>query len=213
MNFHIFGDRVLLSEVQEEKEINGIALPESRTRAYLHMQVVAVGDGRMPNGDGSYSRRKMCVAVGDNVMVQLNPMMMGSNQQKIGGVKYLAVNHHDIIAKVERGVFTLTLDTFHPVGRWTLVRVDAPDKVGDIILPAQSPLRSAGEVKTYLAKLGEIAQKELSDIPVGTRVMLEHSRVQPFALNRVPFAYVDCGSVSGALPDEMDPGVKLVLPS
>lgn len=204
MNFQIFGDRVLLAEVPEQKEINGIALPESRTRSYLHMLVVAIGDGRVRGGDVA-AKRQMCVKPGDQVMVQLNPMMIGSNQQKVGGVKYLTVNHHDIIARVEAGAFDLTLATFHPVGRWVLVRVDAPDKVGEIHLPAQSPLRSAGEVKTFLAKMGEVATAELDATPIGTRVMLEHGRVQPFSLNRVAYAYVDCASVAGAMPEELDP--------
>lgn len=212
MKFQIYGDRVLLAEVPEQKEINGIALPESRTRQYLHMQVVAVGDGRVRGGDIPV-HRKMCVKPGDQVMVQLNPMMISGNQQKVGGVKYLTVNHHDIIARVEAGVFDLTLDTFHPVGRWVLVRVDAPDRVGLIHLPAQSPLRSSGEVKTFLAKLGDVATEELDQIPIGTQVMLEHNRVQPFSLNRVAYAYIDCASIAGALPESMDPGVTLVVPN
>ncbi len=212
MNFQIFGDRVLLAEVPEQKEINGIALPESRTRQYLHMLVEAVGDGQMRGGDFPV-RRKMCVKPGDQVMVQLDPRMIGGNQQKIGGVKYLTLNHHDIIARVEAGVFDLTLDTFHPVGRWVLVRVDAPDKVGLIHLPNQSALRSSGEVKTFLAKMGEIAAEQLDHMPIGTQVMLEHNRVQPFSLNRVAYAYIDCANVAGAMPESRDPGPTLVVPS
>lgn len=210
MNFQVFGDRVMLEEVPEQKEINGIALPESRTRQYLHLQVVAVGDGRVRGGDLAVTRR-ICVAPGDHVMVQLNPMMIGSTQQKVGNKKYLTLNHHDILARVERGVFDLTLDTFHPVGRWVLVRVDAPEKVGEIFLPnQQQPLRSAGEVKTYLAKMGEVATEELA-LPLGTQLLLDHSRVQPFALNRIPYAYVDCANVAAAMPGQMDPGVRLVI--
>ena len=212
MNFQIFGDRVLLAEVEEQKEVKGIYLPESRTRQYLHMLVVAVGDGRVRGGDLPVYR-KMCVKPGDHVMVQLNPMMIGGNQQKIGGVKYLTLNHHDVIARVEAGVFDLTLETFHPVGRWVLVRVDAPDRVGTIILPGAPSLRSAGEVKTFLTKMGEVAAEELNQLPIGTQVMLEHNRVQPFSLNHIPYAYIDCASVAGAMPESMDPGVKLVLPN
>lgn len=206
MNFQIFGDRVLLEEKEEEREVNGIAIPESASRAYLTMRVVAVGDGKIRNG-GSTVQRRMCVNVDDHVLVQFNPMMLGNNHQKIGNKKFLALNQHDIIARIDSGVFDLTLDAFHPVGRWVLVRVDTPERVGTIFLPgSDKPMQSAGEIKLYLAKMGDIAAEEI-DLPIGVRVLVEHARVTPFKINRVHYAYIDAASVVGAYPEETDPGV------
>lgn len=203
MIYRIYGDRVLLREAPSEKEIDGIAIPESATRAYLVMEVVEIGDGRLRGVDGVIVRR-MCVKPGDRVMVQVNPMMFGNNAQKIDGEKYLVVNQHDIIARVDAGVFSLTISTFHPVGRWVLVRIDAPDRVGSIWLPNGQPMKSAGEVKTYLAKAGDTALEELNYLDYGTRLMLEHSRVSPLHLQKVPFAYVDVAAIAGAMPGDVN---------
>lgn len=203
LEFKIFGDRVLLRDIGGKEEVGGIAIPETSSRAYLMMEVVEVGDGRLRGVDGVIVRR-MSVTPGDHVLVQVNPMMFGNNAQRINGEKYLALNHHDIIARVDSGVFNLSLSTFHPIGRWVLVRIAVPDRVGAIWLPnAKRPLDSAGEVKTYFAKAGDVATEELGDLPIGTRLMLEHARVSPLNLQRIPCAYVDVTAVAGAIPGEV----------
>ncbi len=203
MNFKIFGDRVLVKEADEkEREVGGIVLPESASRSYLMVEVVEVGDGRLRGMDGVVQRR-ICVKPGDRVLIQANPMMATNNMQKIGNERFLVLNHHDIIAKIDKDLYELSIATFNPVGRWVLLRVEKPEKVGTIYLPNQAqPLQSAGEVKTYLAKCGEVAEEELG-ILRGTRVMVEHSRVSPLHLNRVLCAYVDVASIAGAMPGEV----------
>lgn len=204
MNFKIFGDRVLLKQVPDsEREVGGIVIPDSANKAYLMMEVVEVGDGRLRGTDGIVQRR-MCVKSGERVMVQVNPMMFSNNAQKIGGEQFLALNHHDIIARIAAHVSELSISTFDPVGRWVLVRAEVPDRVGKIFLPSGGrALQSAGEVKTYFAKAGEVAVAELGDPAPGTRVMLEHSRVSPLVLDRVQCAYVDVQFIAGCLPGEV----------
>lgn len=205
MNCKIFGDRVLVKEVDEkDREVGGIYLPESASRTYHMVEVIEVGDGRMRGVDGIL-QRKMCVSKGDRVMIQANPMMAAANLQRIDGVRYLALNHHDIIARIGAGIFDLTISAFKPIGKWVLVRIDAPEKVGMIYLPNQKmPLQSAGEIKTYLADLGEIAAEELGYPPIGTRFMLEHSRVNPLKLGKVSCAYVDVSNVAGMMPADIN---------
>lgn len=204
MNFKIFGDRVLVREADEsEREVGGIVIPETAQRSYLMVEVVEVGDGRL-RGTDMVVQRRMCVKPGDRVLIQANPQMAANNMQKIGDEKFLAINHHDIIARIDKDVFELSISTFHPIGRWVLLRVDKPERVGKIYLPnQQQPLQSAGEIKTFLAKAGEIAEEELQ-VPRGTRILVEHARVSPMHLNRVLCAYIDVAAVAGAVQGEIN---------
>jgi co-chaperonin GroES (HSP10) len=207
MDFKIFGDRVLLQEptVEADQTVGGIFVPESATRSYLAMEVVALGDGRVRALTGALQRPLADLKPGDRVLVQTNPMMMGNSMQKIGGKKYLTLNYHDLLARIDAGVLHLTLDALHPLGRWVFVRIDTQTRVGDIWLPdSKQPMQSAGEVKTYLAKAGALAQEELGNLPIGARVMLDHSRVNPMQINRQALAYIDVGHVAGAT-DEVLP--------
>lgn len=189
-------------ESEREQEVEGVIIPESATRKYLAMQVLAVGDGKMQGSDFVVKRR-MCVAPGDRVFVQFNPQMLANNGQKVGNQKYLVLNHHDIIAKIDSETFKLSISKFNPIGRWVLVSVYAPEKIGVIYLPNQQPLQSVGEVKTFLLKAGEIATEELG-LPIGTRLLLDHSRVHPMFLDKVHCAYVDITNVAGSIPSEIN---------
>jgi len=204
MNFKIFGDRVLLREPQkeEDQEIGGIFVPESAQRKYVCLEVVTVGDGRVRLIDGPVTRKMDDIKPGDRVFLQLNPMMMANNMQKVNDVKYLTLNYHDIIARIDSGVLGLTLDTLHPVGRWVFVSVETPEKVGVIYLPgSDKPLQSAGEIKLRLAKAGKIASDELG-VEAGTRLMVEHSRVSPMHIDRKQFAYLDVSYVCGSFESD-----------
>ncbi len=195
----------MLRELPNDQEVDGIFIPESKTSRYMSMEVVAVGDGRLRATDLVIQRR-MCVQPGDRVFVQVSTMMLASNMQKINDEKFLVLNHHDVIAKIDAGVNSLTLDSFHPVGRWVVARVLQPQRVGKIWLPGNTePLQSAGEVKTFLEKAGALAMTELGDPPVGTRLMLEHTRVNPIKLGKVMCVYVDVQNVAGATPELYDP--------
>ncbi len=206
--FTIYGDRVLVRELPEDDVVGGLYFPPSATRQYVAVEVTAVGDGRMHGMDGT-TTRPMYVNAGDRVFIQVNPMLVANTLQRVDDVKYLAINQHDIIARITRGINDLTLEHFEPVGRWVLARVDVPDKVGEIFLPgSDSPLKSAGEIKTYLTKAGAGAWEALGSMPVGTRLLLDHMRINPLKLGRTTYVYTDIANIAGITDDP----VRLVGP-
>lgn len=198
-NVKIIGDRVLLKDVPEETELNGILLPDSKLKQHCAFKVVAVGDGKI-RGTDTPIQRKICVSVGDTVFVQVHPMMRANAFQAINGEKHIAVNSHDIIAKIGTGVASMTVDSFTPVGRWLLIRVEQPEKAGEIYLPGGDKVGgdTAGEVKLFVEKLGEIAAAE-TEIAPGSRVMLEHTRATPLKIQKQLYAYIDLSFVVGSV--------------
>jgi co-chaperonin GroES (HSP10) len=181
--FKLFGNRVILKDTDDpKKEIDGIVMGESHQRMHMAMEVVSMGDGRLIGSN--QLTRSVAIKPGDRVFIQFNPNMFANNMQKVEGVRYLAIHQHDVLAKVSHDSYVWTLDDWTPVGHWVLLRVETPDKVGKIWLPGSNqPMKSAGEVKLYVEKFGELAGEELG-IQTGMRVMAEASRCNPFSLNR-----------------------------
>lgn len=175
------GNRVALINCPDAaREVNGVYLPESPHRGYISMEVAAKGNG-IVNG----AQVEMCeVAIGDRVFVQVNPMQLLHNVQKIGDQTFTLVHEHDVLATLTQDLYELTVDDFQPVGTWLLARIEVPEKVGEIFVTANAaqPMKSAGEIKLFLVKQGKLAQEKYG-IELGSRILIDTSRANPLSLD------------------------------
>jgi co-chaperonin GroES (HSP10) len=199
MMFTILGNRVLLKVLNADEAVGGILVPTNLPRQYVKAEVIAVGDGKMRGIDRAITR-KIGVKLGDHVFVQLNPLMATNNLQKVAGERYLSLDYNDVIARLTCGVMALTLDSFDPVGQWVLLRGVAPKMAGVLYLPETSggkAIDNPGEIRWYLAKLGELAAAELPALAPGTRVLPEHVKANLLKIDGKVYAYINVCNVVG----------------
>jgi len=87
-------DNVLIEPVErEEKTPSGIVIPDTAKEKPQEGKVVAVGPGRMENGE----RIKPTVRKGDRVLYK----KWGGNDVKVDGKELLIVKEEDILAIIE----------------------------------------------------------------------------------------------------------------
>ncbi|MFN2115964.1 MAG: co-chaperone GroES [Anaerolineae bacterium] len=93
MNLVPLGDRIVVKPIeQEEVTASGIVLPESAKEKPQRGKVVAVGPGRLDDGE----RQPMDVEVGDVVVFD----KWSGKEFKIDDVKYLILSEGDVLAKL-----------------------------------------------------------------------------------------------------------------
>lgn len=94
MNLKPLGDRVIVKAVeQEEVTASGIVLPDTAKEKPQRGKVLAVGDGRIIDGE----RVPLDVATGDEIIYS----KYGGTEIKVDGEDLLILSEHDILAKVE----------------------------------------------------------------------------------------------------------------
>ncbi len=94
MTIKPLGDRVLLKQREaEEKTKSGIILTEKSQEKPQEAEVVAVGNGDLPNG----KKAQITVKPGDVVICA----RYGGTEVKIDGEEYTIVSQGDILAIVE----------------------------------------------------------------------------------------------------------------
>mgnify|MGYP003491527841 CR=1 FL=1 len=190
----IFGERLLLRETpKEEKLQQGVFIPESTKRGYAFCEVVEIGNGVL---DRSQRQPPPDLAKGDIVFVQINPQMAASSGHIIDDKRHYMCHWHDALAVIT-GI-PPTLETFRPVGRWVLAKLEIEEQVGLIIIPNQNVQNAAGKVKFTIAKMGVLAQDQLG-LAEGDSVLIDKARANVFSLGKTRMVYVDAEYVTAKL--------------
>ena len=93
MKIKPLSDNILIQPLAEKKTPSGIVIPETAKEKPQEGKVVAVGPGRIEDGE----LIKPQVKKGDKVIYK----KWGGNELKIGGKEYLIVKSEDILAILE----------------------------------------------------------------------------------------------------------------
>ncbi len=88
------GDKIILKNVElEDTTKSGIVLPNSSKEKSSLMEVVALGDGKMPDG----KQVPMLLKIGDKVVCS----KYSGSEIKYEDTEYLIISQNDILAVVE----------------------------------------------------------------------------------------------------------------
>ena len=109
----LFGFRVLVERVQERA--GRVLVPENAPVSYQLGRVVAVGDGRQPNG----KVEPALVAEGDLVWFQTNDHILSTQSYMMGDNPLLNLHQGDLLARFHSP--ELHFSNLEPLGRWTFV--------------------------------------------------------------------------------------------
>ncbi len=94
MNLKPLGDRLIVQAVEEEeKTASGIVLPDTAKEKPQKGKVLAVGDGKMEDGN----RIPLDVSEGDEILYS----KFGGTEIKVEGDDLLVLRESDVLAKVE----------------------------------------------------------------------------------------------------------------
>ncbi|MEX0992744.1 MAG: co-chaperone GroES [Solirubrobacterales bacterium] len=94
MKLKPLGDRVLVHPLEEEETTaSGIVLPDTAKEKPQKGKVLAVGDGKLEDGD----RIPLDVAAGDEVLYS----KYGGTEVTVDGEDLLVLRESDVLAKVE----------------------------------------------------------------------------------------------------------------
>jgi chaperonin GroES len=90
-------DRVIVKRVkEEEKTKGGIIIPDSAKEKPIEGEVIAVGNGKVNEKDGSL--RKLDVKAGDRILFG----KYSGTEVKIDGEEHLILREDDILGVIER---------------------------------------------------------------------------------------------------------------
>ena len=90
-------DRVILKRVkEEEKSKGGIIIPDTAKEKLIEGDVVAVGNGKVNEKDGTL--RKLDVKVGDRVLFG----KYSGNEIKVNGVEHLILREEEVLGIIEK---------------------------------------------------------------------------------------------------------------
>lgn len=88
------GDRLIIRAIDEEETTaSGLVLPDTAKEKPQKGEVLAVGDGKIEDGD----RIPLDVAVGDQVLYS----KYGGTEIKVEGEELLVLRESDVLAKIE----------------------------------------------------------------------------------------------------------------
>eukprot|EP00276_Gloeochaete_wittrockiana_P013699 CAMPEP_0184331016 /NCGR_PEP_ID=MMETSP1089-20130417/298_1 /TAXON_ID=38269 ORGANISM="Gloeochaete wittrockiana, Strain SAG46.84" /NCGR_SAMPLE_ID=MMETSP1089 /ASSEMBLY_ACC=CAM_ASM_000445 /LENGTH=102 /DNA_ID=CAMNT_0026653597 /DNA_START=48 /DNA_END=356 /DNA_ORIENTATION=- len=91
-------DRVLIKRlVPAAQTASGIALPESARDKFPRAEVIAVGSGRLGDGNKAIP---ISLKKGDHVLIP--DSIFSATELKIEGNQYLLIREDDILAKIEQ---------------------------------------------------------------------------------------------------------------
>ena len=165
-------------------------MPESAYRLHILCQVVTVGDGVVGK-----ETKLMWPMVGDNVFVQMSPALTKSLAQRIYDNPLFVIHQNDCIARITGR--DVTLENFHPIGRWLLASVEYQEESGGIFLPnSNQMIGHAGSVRFFMHEQGAAAN---IDAKAGDELYLDKTRANPISFAGKKFVYIDRDSVVATL--------------
>jgi chaperonin GroES len=95
MKIKPLGDKVVIKTLEaEQKTASGIVIPDTAKEKPAQGEVVAVGPGKVKQGD----KVPMSVKVGDKVLYS----KYSPQEVKVEGVEYLIISEEEILAVIEK---------------------------------------------------------------------------------------------------------------
>ena len=191
-NLRLFGEKVAVTQAKEELQ-GSIILPENRMIKFEIGKVIRVGDGKYRDG----TERKMWVKPGDIIMYQLGGPQIENSKFKRDGQAMKIFHQGDIIAKLDPkadkpDTVVVSLDTFHIMGNWVLLKVKLEQ--GVIIVPEKAA--PSEDFKFELVQKGEGVELP---IVVGSEVYPERGKCLPVELEGTTYVYTHQDFLHGAL--------------
>jgi len=157
--------------------------------------VIAVGDGRV--GDDV---KLMWPAVGDIILIQMNPMLSKQMSQRVHDIPVFVVHQNDCIARIHNR--TVNYENFQPLGRWVFVKVDFEKMAGRIELPRPDYIYGgAADTLFYFESAGVGASH--FGFKKGQQIYCDKTRVNVLKLANAgggplgDYGYIDRDSVVG----------------
>lgn len=201
-NFKLFGDRVLVEKVAPKQ--GTIYVPDNAQDISRIGKVVAVGDGKRPGlktlqHNGHYYEVMlkdvtMVVKPGDLVYFQTNAIQQSNCMYDMGSEILMNLAQAEIIAKLDSN--EITLDGFHLMPDWVLVRPFMKDEPQGIVLPEVA--KKARAIYFRVEKMGDNVDKPITP---GDEVVLTHGYCNPIQIQREDFGYIHKNEIHGVVEE------------
>lgn len=165
----LFGFRVLVERVPEKT--GRVLVPENAPVSYQLGRVVAVGDGRQPNG----KVEPTLVEMGDFVWFQTNDQILATQSYMLNDNPLLNLHQGDLLARF--GSPEMHYSNMEPLGRWVFVE---PFNKSDslIVLPEE-----VAEKFVYF-KTSKVGARVDLPIEPGQELMVNVGRMGLFRMRR-----------------------------
>lgn len=187
----LFGPRLVITPIKEKYDGLVVLPPGMGRRNHILAEVVAVGDGRQSDGKPYASEFK----TGDIALIQTNDVILNAYSFKHGGKDCLTVMEGDVVAKVMSP--TVKLETFKIAGYWALLEPFMNELKSKIVLP-DNLVETSEHQRFRLVQLGSRSEVRPE---LGSEVICDKSRLNPFQIQDATYFYVPTSSLVGQLCD------------
>lgn len=189
---HVYGDRLVLSSVEEEYE--GVIVPTPTFKqAHVLGLVKVLGDKAEASG----------VKVNDIVLYQTNGFIAQQAHYNFGGSDYFILMTTDMIASVTPTVrpdgkmaTIITLENFHILGEWLLVEPFVEKSNSVIVIP-----ENAQPEESVRFRLIQKGPKVDLDVQPSDVLIVDRARANPIGIGTGKYAYVQKQFVYGVLQE------------
>jgi co-chaperonin GroES (HSP10) len=205
MNFRLFGERVLVRKVDAKR--GTLFTPKSDEDIHKLARVVAIADGKRPGQPD----KEIFLKVGDLIFFQTNAYIQSGFMYQVDQkTVYINLLQSEIIAKVDAEPDDenpeMTLEKFHVVGNWCLVRPFFKNPPSMILIP--ETVQDHLKVNFHLADKGHTVDL---DIKQGQELVVAHGRCNPLRIGSEDLAYINKDFVLGVAEEKAD-GATQVQP-
>jgi co-chaperonin GroES (HSP10) len=198
MNFRLFGERLLVRKVNSKQ--GTLFTPQNENEIHKLARVVAIADGKRPG----LPDKEIFLKVGDLVFFQTNAYQQQAQMYQVDQKTiYLNLLQSEIIGRVDAApddeAPELTLEKFHVVGDWCLVKPYFKSPPGMILIP--ETIQDTLKINFKLRDKGHLVNL---DIQQGDELVMVHGRCNPVRIGGDDLGYIHKNDVHGVVEEKVD---------